>query len=132
MKEPRKIPNQSWLRPGVVVRSSPIHGEGLFDTEAIVVGEVVEILGGRSITHAEVKSIIENGRRYDGIALASDLNLSIEPADWPGIHGNHSCDPNLWMDDAVTVVARRQIAPGEELTVDYALCTGAPFRSPLA
>ncbi len=34
---------------------------------------------------------------------------------------NHSCDPSVWMSSAVTLVARRDILPGEELTVDYAL-----------
>ena len=34
---------------------------------------------------------------------------------------NHSCDPNVWMAGVVTLVARRDIEPGEELTVDYAL-----------
>jgi hypothetical protein len=34
---------------------------------------------------------------------------------------NHSCDPNVWMSDEVTLIARRDIAAGEELTVDYAL-----------
>jgi hypothetical protein len=34
---------------------------------------------------------------------------------------NHSCDPNVWLDDEVTLSARRTIAPGEELTSDYAL-----------
>jgi uncharacterized protein len=34
---------------------------------------------------------------------------------------NHSCDPNVWMADEVTLVARRAIAPLEELTIDYAL-----------
>ena len=34
---------------------------------------------------------------------------------------NHSCDSNVWMTDAVTLVARKTIPIGEELTVDYAL-----------
>jgi uncharacterized protein len=34
---------------------------------------------------------------------------------------NHSCDSNVWMADEVTLVARRAIAPLEELTIDYAL-----------
>jgi uncharacterized protein len=37
---------------------------------------------------------------------------------------NHSCDSNLWMADEVTLIARRDIAAGEELTVDYALFSG--------
>lgn len=34
---------------------------------------------------------------------------------------NHSCDPNTWMEDEVTVFARRDITSGEEMTADYAL-----------
>lgn len=34
---------------------------------------------------------------------------------------NHSCDPNVWMMNAVTLGTRRCIPTGEELTVDYAL-----------
>ena len=34
---------------------------------------------------------------------------------------NHSCDPNVWMANEVTLIARRAIAAGEELTTDYAL-----------
>jgi SET domain-containing protein len=39
---------------------------------------------------------------------------------------NHSCDPNLgWTDDA-TLVAVREIAAGDELTVDYATVISDP------
>jgi SET domain-containing protein len=31
---------------------------------------------------------------------------------------NHSCDANAWLTDEVTLVARRDIAPGEEITLD--------------
>ncbi len=33
---------------------------------------------------------------------------------------NHSCDPNTWLIDAATVVARRDIKAGEEITLDSA------------
>jgi hypothetical protein len=33
---------------------------------------------------------------------------------------NHSCDPNIWLIDDITLAARRTIAAGEELTADYA------------
>jgi hypothetical protein len=32
---------------------------------------------------------------------------------------NHSCDPNTWWADDFTLVARRTIHPGEEVTFDY-------------
>ncbi len=38
-----------------------------------------------------------------------------------GYYINHSCDPNLWMQDAYTLVAKRDIEEGEEITADYAL-----------
>ena len=52
-----------------------------------------------------------------------DVDLwSIEPpGDNPGYFINHSCDSNVWMDGAFALVARRQVVPGEELTIDYAL-----------
>jgi hypothetical protein len=31
---------------------------------------------------------------------------------------NHSCDANTWLSDEVTLTARRDIAPGEEITLD--------------
>ena len=37
---------------------------------------------------------------------------------------NHSCDSNVWLADENTLVTRRDIATGEELTIDYALFEG--------
>jgi hypothetical protein len=34
---------------------------------------------------------------------------------------NHSCDPNVWLADEVTLVARRAIPCTHEVTIDYAL-----------
>lgn len=51
-----------------------------------------------------------------------DNLYSVEiPGDSLGYFINHSCDPNAWMVDAFTHVARRNIKKGEEITTDYAL-----------
>ena len=43
---------------------------------------------------------------------------------------NHSCDPNVWMRDTFRLAARRDILPGEELAMDYAMLGGEPgYRS---
>jgi hypothetical protein len=123
------VPPRSWLDGRVAVAPSTIEGLGLFAAAPIRRGEVVEVLGGTAMTDAEVRAALARGERYDGIALSADRNLRIEPADWPGIHGNHSCDPNLWMGGEVTVEARRDIPAGVELTVDYALYTIASWWS---
>eukprot|EP01125_Pyxidicula_operculata_P018897 TRINITY_DN677_c0_g1_i1.p1 TRINITY_DN677_c0_g1~~TRINITY_DN677_c0_g1_i1.p1 ORF type:complete len:213 (+),score=47.71 TRINITY_DN677_c0_g1_i1:269-907(+) len=39
---------------------------------------------------------------------------------------NHSCDPNTWWYDDFTLVARRDVAEGEELTFDYATSESEP------
>jgi D-alanine-D-alanine ligase len=42
---------------------------------------------------------------------------SNNPEHWKPI--NHSCDPNAWV-DGLNLTARREIAPGEQITMDYA------------
>lgn len=119
-------PRESRLDQRVVVRASRIEGLGLFAAVSIGHGETVSVLGGRVIGDAEVRALIAAGVRYDGIALGDGRDLAIEPPDWPGRHGNHSCDPNLWMDGPFRVVAARDVVADEELTIDYALHTIDP------
>ncbi|MBA3533726.1 MAG: SET domain-containing protein-lysine N-methyltransferase [Ardenticatenales bacterium] len=59
-------------------------------------------------------SIIEEGLYLFGPADAMDYFI------------NHSCDPNLWLTDAVTLVARRDIQPGDEIRGDYAIWESEP------
>jgi uncharacterized protein len=117
-----QVPSACWLDPCIAVRPSPIDGLGLFTAAPIAHGEVAEVLGGTILTDAQVQAMIDGGQRYDGIGLGPDRNLAIDPS-WPGIYGNHSCDPNLWMQDAVTISTRRPVVTGQELTIDYAMCT---------
>ncbi len=81
------------------------------------------ILGGVTIDDAQLAVL----QPHSSLAIAEGMNL-MQSEDDPAQFGNHSCDPNLWMLDEVTVVARRDIAPGEELTIDYALMTVVPWR----
>ncbi|MDP9237405.1 MAG: SET domain-containing protein-lysine N-methyltransferase [Chloroflexota bacterium] len=62
---------------------------------------------------------------YSCFAVDEGVNLLIDN-DSLIRFGNHSCDPNLWMADEVTEVARRPIAAGEEITIDYALHSVLP------
>jgi len=39
---------------------------------------------------------------------------------------NHSCDPNSWWYDDFTLIARREIQAGEEVTFDYGTCESIP------
>lgn len=117
-----------WIDPRVEARPSTIQGSGGFANESIHAGEVVVIIGGVPMTESEFRVFQATADRYDAIQIGEDLHLvdtsgAIEEA---GVLLNHSCDSNLWMGDEVTLIARRDIAPGEEITVDYALFTTQP------
>ncbi len=84
------------------------------------------VLGGDMVSDAEVRDQIARGERFDGIVVDEDVNLRLKPRNWPGIRGNHSCDPNLWLTAPVDISARRDIEVGEEVLTDYATYTMAP------
>lgn len=110
-----------WLRPGLEARPSPIAGLGLFTREPIRAGEVALRWGGTLFTRAE---LLEGKAKPDTAAIFAQGLYLADPLDAPPAEDyavNHCCDPNLWMQDARTLAARRDILPGEELTVDYAL-----------
>ena len=112
----------SWLSPKLEVRSSPIEGLGLFATRAIDAEEPVAVMGGRVLTDDEFAGHVATAERWSAAAIDEGLNVLQDPDD-PLIRGNHSCDPNMWMVDELTLVARRPISRAEEMTVDYALMT---------
>lgn len=117
-----RVRERCWLDTRVVARPSSIEGLGLFATAPIAKGEVVGILGGRVIDDAELRYIARTGSKYNSLAIAEGANLLLEDDETIN-RGNHSCDSNLWMRDEFTLEARRDIAAGEEITVDYALQT---------
>jgi len=120
-----------WLHPSVAVGPSPIQGVGLFARENLSAGTVISRLGGRLVSTDELRDLLAHASSYvDTIEVGPDLHLVLPP-DMPNGKGNHSCDPNLWHAGAYTLTARRDIRPGEELTVDYATQTVAPaFHMP--
>jgi uncharacterized protein len=111
---------ECWLTPSAQPQPSPIHGIGLFAVNQIGQDEVVMRFGGRVITDETLARLT---RPYSSLTVEEGVHLLLDPAD-PVRYGNHSCDPNLWHREATSVIARRTISPGEELTLDYATHTG--------
>lgn len=122
---PGQLPPRSWLDPRIELRVSPLGGCGLFATEPIREGETVLIWGGASYTD-EVGA--QEAMRAGKAVMQWDTNVySVETDDDDrAFKINHGCDPNVWMRDAFTLVARRDIAAGEELLADYALWETSP------
>ena len=115
----RKYNLKSWIDPRIIIRSSPINGKGMFVHEPIKEGEIVIVWGGIVLTEEDIRA----GRYRKGTLSAISENLWLggppDDEDFTTDYTNHSCDPNLWMKDEVTLMARRDIEAGDELTADY-------------
>jgi hypothetical protein len=105
------------------VHGSEIEGTGLFAGRAFAEGETVMVLGGTAIDDAELARLTP----HSSLAIGEGINL-MQADDDPAQYGNHSCDPSLWLADEVTVVTRRPVEAGEELTIDYATMTVVPWQ----
>lgn len=119
---------ECWLNPAAEVRSSPIAGQGLFARADIPTGAAVSRIGGRLVTEPELQQLLDAvraaGQGYVDTITVTDGSHLVLPPGQPNGKGNHSCDPNLWWAAPYTLVARRDIAAGEELTNDYATSAG--------
>jgi len=116
--------HQSWINEAVTAADSPIHGRGLFASRPIPAGEVVAIMGGRRLDTAELAEFQHRHPKYSAAAIGEGQHIVLD--DGALRLGNHSCDPNLWLEDEVTIVTRRDVDAGDELTIDYALHTVDP------
>lgn len=124
------------LNPNIEVRESPIQGKGLFTKVPVKKGEKLWISIGGERTKAKVYSedefqkfqawCIAHGKQWDAVALGNGMHEAAvsDRENHPENYGNHSCEPNLSKDH----VALRDIAAGQELTLDYAQFSGKDWR----
>ncbi len=115
-----KVRPEDWRDPRLVLRPSSIHGKGHFASEPLKADEVVWVFGGTLFSREDIVA----GRANERTLMRLDDNLWLgstteKPID-DDYYLNHSCDPNLWITDAIKMTARRDIAVGEEVTMDYA------------
>jgi uncharacterized protein len=114
----------SWISPKARKGdSSQLHGRGLFAVEPIGTAEVVAVKGGHIVDTDTLVRLSDNLQNSEiqiteGLHLVALTDDDYEPV---MLFLNHSCDPNVGFAGNVVLVAMREIAPGEELTTDYAL-----------
>lgn len=109
------------LAPGLAVRRSPINGKGCFATVLFPKGRKIAEYAGERISRQEVARRRHRQRlRICAINHYWSLDGSVGGN---GTHYvNHSCDPNSFMKilyGHILFIARRDIHPGEEITLDY-------------
>jgi hypothetical protein len=117
------MPDLTYFSPKSEKRSSPIDGRGLFAKAAIAKDEVVVVKGGYVLTR-EQRDRIGKELGPSEIQITEDLFIGpTTPDEREGgmMHLNHSCEPNLGLQGQIVFVALRDVAAGEELTIDYAM-----------
>jgi hypothetical protein len=108
------------LHPAVVASGDgSIHGVCLVTTRRIEKGELVWELDEPTYTWKEIASWSEERRRdFEWYGFQCGVDRYSSPQ---GLSRemNHSCDPNTWWSGSTSLVARRDIEAGEEITYDY-------------
>jgi len=116
----------SWLSSKLESRVFPEKGgHGVYALEPIAKGTVVAMFGGTVVTSEQLEDVSEELKSLS-IQVEEDLFL-VSTVIGPGDHFNHSCNPNVGMDGQIGLIAMRDIATGEEVTFDYAMCDSAPY-----
>jgi hypothetical protein len=111
----------SYRSPKTAIRPSTIGGRGLFAALPIGRGEVVCVKGGRLLDRA---GMAEYGGAVGDAELQITDDLFLAPvgaAEFEPVMMflNHSCEPNVGVQGQIVFVAMRDVAAGEELTLDY-------------
>src|SRR3989338_7714333 len=115
----KKYRRYTWSNPNLASGKSNIHGDGVFAKERILKGEKVMEFGGLLISRQEVLSGNYRSRSVWSIDL--DLFMALPNSDVQESldeHLNHSCDANAWLQDEVTLIAKKDIMADEEITLD--------------
>ena len=117
----------SYLSDKCEVRTCDVpRGGGVFARSAIEPGELIGVWSGRIVTEDALKSLPENVRSHT-VQIEESLYLASLGPDEPPDFINHSCEPNAGLNGQIGIVAMRRILPGEEVTIDYAMCDGSSF-----
>jgi SET domain-containing protein len=116
----------NWLSPKAEARPAGEKGWGSFAVEPITAGETVAAFGGWVVTGAVLETLSAD-RQSRSIQIDADLYLVSNETPEAGDMLNHACEPNCGLLGQTLIVAMRDIASGEELCFDYAMCDASDY-----
>ncbi len=117
---------QSFLTPKAHTVDTDRRGRASVVVEPIRAGEVVAAFGGECMQRATF-DMLDADRMRRSIQIGDDLFLAGAAQPDPADFINHSCQPTCGMSGDVTLVALRDLAPGDEITYDYAMSDGSDY-----
>jgi hypothetical protein len=109
-----------------VVEDARTGGKAVVARHEILRGDVVAVWSGRILNYEQIRGLPEAFRAHTAQVEEGLYLTSITPNEAPD-YINHSCEPNAGMSGQLVIVAMRDIAAGEEITIDYAMCDGSAF-----
>jgi len=117
----------AYLSPKCEVVEAPEKGgHAVLAKDPIVRDELIAMWSGRIIPGEAIETVAEE-LRHRVVQVEEDLYLvSLTPMEGADLI-NHSCEPNAGLRGQIALVAMREIAPGEEITIDYAMCDGSSY-----
>ena len=112
------------LSPGLAIKESRIDGKGCFAVRFFPSGKKIAEYAGERISRREVARRARRRRKLRICAINSYWSLDGSIGGNGTHYINHSCDPNSYMKilyGHILFIARRDIHPGEEITLDYVM-----------
>jgi SET domain-containing protein len=114
----------------VYVKSSPIHGLGVFARRTFATGETILVREERPVTPEQPLDETKGEFEYHCDWLEGGRQVYLG---YPARHINHSCEPNAFLSERAGlnhIVALKPIRPNEEVVMHYGvnLWAGEPWQ----
>ena len=119
---PAPAARPAYQKFAVHVKASRIDGQGAFAAEPIPPRLKIGEIRGESISVQQARIRATRSERIMIVELSARRAIDFSKSADPMRYTNHSCRPNARLvirNGRVEFYARRAIAPGEEITVDY-------------
>ena len=121
----------SHISPKVKIRDSKKSGKGLFAVKDINKDEIIADYSGglgEYVNGKKAGELYEKGWDHmiqvdEDLFFAATKEGDFEDADFI----NHSCNASCGIKDKLKIVAMRDIKPGEEITIDYAMMESSDY-----
>ncbi len=122
----KSLRGSNWIHNALGLVEVDSCGFGVIALSDIKKDTLLIMYGGSVITEQEFDELPEELQHYP-FQISDELFLSPTGADDIGIgeRVNHSCSPNAGFSGAIALVALRDIAQGESVTIDYATCVAS-------
>ena len=120
-------PFRSYSSPLLELRPQSDKGDfGIYTTAPIPAGSLLLLFTGDIVDAEQLQQVPASHRRFS-IQVEEGLYLVTLGDPETSDYLNHSCLPTAGMSGQIGVVALRDLAAGDEICIDYAMCDGSPY-----